>query len=82
VLLPFVLFEAGLLAGLVPLRVDARRDPALRGVEVAEEDVREREDAVARGLRFAEFRGPLAVAPCFVFLGAITSESYGQASAC
>jgi hypothetical protein len=41
---------------------------------------REREDAVARERPVWEVRRPFAEAPCFVFLGAITSESCGQAS--
>lgn len=49
--------------------VDPLRDAALL----------EREDEAAREPP-EEVRRALAEAPCFVFLGAITSESYGQAS--
>jgi hypothetical protein len=54
----------------------AREDDALDAA------VRERvfEDAAARELRALEVRRAFAEAPCFVFLGAITSESCMQAS--
>ena len=61
----------------------ARVEEPARAVEPerAEELAREREEAVERADLPADARRLLAEAPCFVFFGAITSESYGRASA-
>lgn len=55
-----------------------RADEAAFARDVPESDL-VREDAEAREPPL-EDRRAFAEAPCFVFLGAITSESYGQAS--
>lgn len=68
---------AGLLRDAVVRGAEARALEALLRLDAAVD--LERDDAEARGLR-EEDRRALAEAPCFVFLGAITSESCGQAS--
>jgi hypothetical protein len=64
----------------VPFAVEELRLEALERRDEAVDDGVARDDAAARELREFEDRRAFAEAPCFVFLGAITSESCRQAS--